>query len=242
MDAAYPWLTRPSDGYVFIVTYGRSGSTLLQNLLNCIDGYRIRGENENALFHLMQAWHAVRNSEPMRGMRQAGKPSLRDDPWYGAERVDPDRLGLGLADLFVREVLQPEPDDRVSGFKEIRFHTHPKLFRSYLDFIHAVFPDTRFVFNTRNHDAVAKSGWWAQMPPEQVKAQLTSAEALFGDYLAAYPGRGILLHYDDYVDQPAAFEALFDFLGEPFELDQVAGVLEKRLDHPGINVRRKRRR
>lgn len=236
METAYPWLTRPTGGYVFVVTYGRSGSTVLQNLLNSIDGYRIRGENENALFHLMRSWHAVLNSEPMRGLRQAGRATQHDDPWYGAERVDPGRLGRGLADLFVREVLQPEPGDRVSGFKEIRFHTHPALFPAYLDFIHAVFPATRFVFNTRNHDAVAKSGWWATMPPEDVKAQLTTAETLFTDYLAARPGRGIRLHYDDYVGRPEAFRPLFDFLGEPFEPDRVAEVIGQRLDHTGTKL------
>ena len=37
---------------VNIVTYGRSGSTLLMGLLNAIDGYRIRGENFNCFEEL----------------------------------------------------------------------------------------------------------------------------------------------------------------------------------------------
>ena len=36
---------QPKDGFVFVVTYGRSGSTLLQTVLQSIDGYFIRGEN-----------------------------------------------------------------------------------------------------------------------------------------------------------------------------------------------------
>ena len=35
--------------YVFVMTYGRSGSTLLMGLLNTIPGYLIRGENDDAL-------------------------------------------------------------------------------------------------------------------------------------------------------------------------------------------------
>src|SRR5688572_1085508 len=35
-------------GHLFIVTYGRSGSTLLQGVLNSIPGYLIRGENDGA--------------------------------------------------------------------------------------------------------------------------------------------------------------------------------------------------
>ena len=39
-------------GYVFVMTYGRSGSTLLMGLLNTIPGYLVRGENDDALRYL----------------------------------------------------------------------------------------------------------------------------------------------------------------------------------------------
>ena len=38
--------------HVFVMTYGRSGSTLLMGLLNSIPGYLIRGENRHAMRHL----------------------------------------------------------------------------------------------------------------------------------------------------------------------------------------------
>lgn len=36
-------------GSILVITYGRSGSTLLQGILNSIDGILIRGENHNFL-------------------------------------------------------------------------------------------------------------------------------------------------------------------------------------------------
>jgi hypothetical protein len=36
-------------GYVFVMTYGRSGSTLLMGLLNTIPGYLVRGENDDGM-------------------------------------------------------------------------------------------------------------------------------------------------------------------------------------------------
>lgn len=221
----------PPGGYVFIVTYGRSGSTLLQNLLNAIDGYCIRGENENILMHLARGWHAVQTSRPMRGMRSAGRVSGPEDPWFGAEAVDPGRLGRSLAALFLREVLRLPPGTRVGGFKEIRFLAHPEFFPAYLDFLHRFFPGTRIVFNTRDHAAVARSGWWARMDPASVAARLREAERLFAAYQAAHPGRCITLHYDDYVRDPAALAPLFAFLGEPFDAARVAAVMARRLDH-----------
>lgn len=224
-------LTRPEDGYVFIVTYGRSGSTLLQNVLNSIDGYCIRGENNNSLFHLARAWTAIQDSDPMRGMRRSGAASAQTHPWYGAEMIDPEIYGRSLANVFVREVLNPPSDARVAGFKEIRFHIHGPQFRSYLNFIHEFFPKARFVFNTRDHDAVVKSGWWANMEPETVRETLSGAERLFARYLEEYPERGLRMHYDDYVGEPQALGRLFDFLGERYDETMVRQVMETRLTH-----------
>ena len=231
MTPRYPALGKPAEGYVFIVTYGRSGSTLLQNLLNAIEGYCIRGENANALFHLMQSWHAIETAPPIRGMRKSQAPSAGDHPWYGAEMIRAEHYGRALANFFVREVLKPGEGVRVCGFKEIRFHAHPKMFLPYLNFIHRFFPAARFVFNTRDHAAVARSGWWADMDPDTVKAQLVAAEDLFERFRALRPDCTIRLHYDDYVADRSRLSALFDFLGEPFDRATVDRILDHRLTH-----------
>jgi hypothetical protein len=229
-----PALDAPRDGYVFIVTYGRSGSTLLQLVLNSIPGYCIRGENANALFRLAQAWAAIETAEPMRGARIAGEATGPDHPWFGAERADPDRLGRGLAEVFVRETLSLPGGTRVGGFKEIRFHLAGGEVESYLDFITRFFPNPRFVFNTRSHQATARSGWWARMDPAAVKAELTSAERVFARMQKRLGNRAIALHYDDYAQDPEALRPLFDFLGEPFDAAQVAALTARRLSHTGV--------
>ena len=45
--------------HVLIITYGRSGSTLLQGLLNSIDGCIVRGENYDACKGLFRTYQAV---------------------------------------------------------------------------------------------------------------------------------------------------------------------------------------
>lgn len=240
MQAAHPSLFGPSAGYVFIVTYGRSGSTLLQNLLNGIPGHCIRGENNNALFPLVQAFQTVLTNGEIKRRREAGQrpggrppPSLGkpEDPWYGAELIDPAAYGRALADIFVREILHVPPSTRRAGFKEIRFHNHPAQFRRYLNFLYRFFPNARFVFNTRDHAAVARSGWWATQDPATVQATLAQAETCFQAYMAEYPDRCLHLHYDDYVADPTRFGALFEFLDEPYDEALVARVLAQRLQH-----------
>ena len=224
-------LHAPRDGYVFVVTYGRSGSTVVQNLLNAIPGYCIRGENGNALSGLARSWHQIATAEPRQGLKARGTPTTPEEPWYGAEHIDPHRYGSYLANLFVREILALPAGTRVGGFKEIRFHAEPMFFPAYMGFIRRFFPKARFVFNTRSHDAVLKSGWWASMDETQARAQLEQAELLFDRQLAAHPDRCLRLRYEDYAGNPDGARALFDFLGEPFDAARVAAVLDQRLTH-----------
>ncbi len=105
--------------YVFVVTYGRSGSTLLQSLLNSCKGVQIRGENGNVLYHLYRAAMAARST------RQIGKTPqtvVPDGPWYGAGEVRPVLFESELIGNFVRTVLAPDDGIQVTGFKEIRYN------------------------------------------------------------------------------------------------------------------------
>lgn len=224
-------VSKGPDQFVFIVTYGRSGSTLLQNLLNGIPGYQIRGENNNALLHMMQAWRSIDTSSSLKGMRVAQNTSDQTHPWFGGELIDPDRVGHSLAKCFTETVLNPDPDVRVSGFKEIRFHTNPNMFTHYLGFMHKYFPNAKFIFNTRDHASVAKSGWWAERPPQVVLKTLNQAEQLYKEYLKKYPNRGLLMHYDDYVADVTALHPLFEFLEEDMNMDVIENIMSKKLMH-----------
>ncbi|WP_068119248.1 sulfotransferase [Tropicimonas marinistellae] len=226
-----PFLMAPEGGYVFVVTYGRSGSTLLQNLLNGIHGYCIRGENNEVALHLGSAWCAMKDFAPMRGVRGKGDPTEPSHPWYGAELTDPNTFGRVLADAFVREILKLPPGTRVGGFKEIRYLTPRREFIQQMRFLKTVFPNPRFVFNTRDHEAVARSGWWSECDPAEVKETLARAEDNWDIFIANNPACCLKLHYDDYIAHPEAFDALFDFLGEDRDPALVARVLGTRLNH-----------
>ncbi|KAF0674594.1 sulfotransferase [Profundibacterium mesophilum] len=225
--------TAPS--HVIIVTYGRSGSTLLQNLLNGLEGYCIRGENNNALFHAARAWHALVGAEPVQGLRRTGETTGPDHPWYGAETVDTEAFGAAMARAFLADVLRPPAGTRVAGFKEIRFHHCGGYLDAYLDFILRFVPDPRFVFNTRDHAATARSGWWAAMDPDAVKRELDIAEACFARMRERLGERAIAVHYDDYVADIAALEPLFAFLGDRPDKRTVARVMGRRLPHSGVD-------
>lgn len=218
-------------GYVFVVTYGRSGSTVLTNLLNRLPGYLIRGENHNAVMPLAQSWLRLRDGAPLPDHRRSGKPTGPDHPWYGAEFINPHSFGHALADAFARHVLQPAPDTRILGYKEIRWDKEEGTFAPTLDFLWTFFPNTKFIFNTRDFDGLYKSGWWKTMAEPEVHRIWESANTAMQAYQQRHPERCHALHYDDWKGQPDAFEPLFRFLGEPWDRDLVVEVMGQKLTH-----------
>ncbi|MFC0007399.1 sulfotransferase [Micromonospora siamensis] len=217
------WLNRRAEepherGFLFVVTYGRSGSTLLMGLLNTIPGYRIRGENANALHHLYQAVRAVRDG---RETHQGGNRAT--DPWYGVDQWRPDGFERALVDAFVANVLRPAPGDRVLGFKEIRYTSeHVKDLDGYLDFLRTAFPQSRIVFNHRLPADVAKSAWWAQNPHALKRIEAADAR------MRAVPAddRHFHFQFDEIDDSLANIRQLFGWLGEEVDEQRVRRTLQ----------------
>lgn len=209
-------------GYVFVATYGRSGSTLVQGVLNALPGYLVRGENRGALHHL-HAFHRTCATEAAR-VRAGNGAGGTSHPWFGIGGY-PDDLALAeVRRLVVDTLLRPEPDTRVTGFKEIRWAQTDVV--EHVDWLRAVFPGARFVVNTRDHAAVARSGWWAADP--DARTTIAAMEARL-DELAAHLGPAAYrVHYDDYVADPQPLRGLVEWLGEEYDEAAVAAVLDTR--------------
>jgi hypothetical protein len=216
-------------GYLFVMTYGRSGSTLLQGVLNSIPGYLIRGENRQMMRQLydyhrtgIEARRVQR--KVMRRLTGTTTPTDPTRPFFGMDGYPRKRSIAGFRRLATDTILRPEADTRVVGFKEIRWAKDDAA--EFVAWLREVFPGARFVVNTRNHADVAKSLWWADDPTaperlERAEARLLALAAGLGD--AAYHVR-----YDDYVADPMALEPFFAWLGEPFDEQRVRDVLAVR--------------
>ena len=212
--------------HVFVMTYGRSGSTLLMGLLNSIPGYLIRGENRHAMRHLYD-FH--RSGLVERDRVNPKRSSQSTHPWFGIEGFDEAASLRGIRELATATLLRPQPDTRVTGYKEIRWYDED--LPDYLAFLQQVFPGCRFVVNTRHLPDVAASNFWTHKDDplarlERIESIMLPAAEGLGD--AAYR-----VHYDDFVADPTVLRGLFEWLGEPWDEESVRGTLAVRHSRTG---------
>ena len=111
---------------ILIITYGRSGSTLLQGIINDIDGVIIRGENENFIEGLYIAYKRLVKAKNRFGHHEGSKSPKH--AWYGVQDIDIDTF-LENCKKSIKDVLVGN-SDRINfngskticyGFKEIRY-------------------------------------------------------------------------------------------------------------------------
>jgi len=213
-------------GYVFVVTYGRSGSTLLQKILNSIDGYKILGENNNALMDLFKACEDLRKTREMWPKNDAPLP------WLGAGEINVDWFTRDVVNAFIKHVLRPDPTTRIAGFKEIRFPTGTDAeMLDYIRFVEKSFPNTKTIFNIRKAADVARSSWWQEAETNRVLEMVGRMDAFFRRTAAYQPKFRYVVDYDAYVQDPTQLEGLFEFLGETMDQEKIKEILGVRLDH-----------
>lgn len=214
-------------GTLFIITYGRSGSTLLQTLLQTIPGAYIAGENYNTLESLFRATQRAKRARNTWGKT----PKSADHPWHNADKIRTAKYEQALVNAFVQNVLVPPKDARWIGFKEIRTGAVGDEFTNFLNFHSRNFPNPFFVFNSRNAEDVARSAWWKDKPRDKVLNMVKGLDARYADFVASSPDRAHHVFYEDTVKDPTSLQPLFDKLGEPLDRDALAKVMGRRLTH-----------
>lgn len=206
--------------FVIVCAVGRSGSTLLQGILNAIPGYCIRGENRNFVGKLYDAYRSLNYSQATARKVQNTSPT---HPFYGVEALDPDSFISHIRSVIVAQ-LSPRPDTRVLGFKEISWlkaDLGSATLRGYLGFLEQVFPGLKFVFLTRNPDEIAQSQWWAERNAGDVKADIEEFYLLMRHSGANF----FEIDYAAMVHDRNALKNLFAFLDEPFNPTDIEKVL-----------------
>ena len=205
---------------ILVVTYGRSGSTLLQGILNSIDGVVIRGENNDFCFGLYQAWRSLVLTQK----HCKGSDSPRNS-WYGASDLKPELFIAQVRNLIRDQLLPKDQVDICYGFKEIRYLKRLDELTSYLDFLSIVFPEPAFIFNIRNHADVYQSGFWKNYDKNLILKNLGMADNLFSEYVHTHDN-ALLVNYEAITSGLDEIKSLLRFLGAPFDEELLRAVLK----------------
>lgn len=204
---------------IYLVTYGRTGSTLLQSVLNSCEGILLLGENEGAFYHLFEY---VQKIERLSKRRNVEFPTA---PYFGANLLDP-----GTARHMVRQTIKeyfvaPTAGQEIEciGFKDVRYTDNPNQLTEYLEFLEDMLPRPAFIFLWRDHSEVLRSGWWKELDRVDALDLLEKVEALAAEFSSARDNC-FSLSYADMVARNGQFMRLFEFLGANYKSEIVEDI------------------
>ena len=199
---------------IIIVTYGRSGSTLLQGLLNAVPEILVKGENMNYFYHIFKSHKHLCNAASQFG----GRSSNPTNPWFGINSWNETKILNHYREIAKDLILGPEISNPRSpikcyGFKEIRFFNVPiDELEDYLDFLTKIFPNPCFLFNSRNLDNVVKSEWWKKKDESELRKKMINFEDKCKEYAINKPNCK-LVTYENICLNKGQIEKIYDLIG-----------------------------
>jgi len=195
--------------YLFIITYGESGVEKLMTTLNDLEYINIKGENMGVLSHLYQAY-----KELLKAKEHAGENTKNPiDPWYGIQEVNPYLFSIENCTSFVQQVLQPSPEIKITGFKEIRFLNKSHTWMDhYIYFLFEFFPNSAIIFYHADIEKVAQTGFWKQEDTQTLLPKLHSFDRWMRNCHLKYPERTFQLEDKAFSDNPFYQKKLKDFI------------------------------
>lgn len=230
------------DKSLFIISQGRSGSTLLLRLLNSIDGYHICGENHNAMGNLAEFYFSLLQSEkhiPQVNGRFKTYSELSEFSksnrlmnqaysgyeWYNV--FDKDSILASCQGIAIA-MFNPSNSHKVWGFKEIRFgiKVSYKKFKRDLDFLRLLSHESKIIFLTRDIEQLLKSAWWAECP-EESRELLTRQKQKFKRYYTQNLDSCYWIQYSDLISRSQNLLEMYEFIEEDFHLATYQKILER---------------
>jgi len=223
----------PTERPIIVVSVGRSGSTLVQRLLNAHPLITVWGEHGGFLTHLAAAHSRVVSNETIRGNIQRGfkqrrvvigelrEPSLFI-PWVSP--FEPETLEAEIRRLIIRLFSKGLPPGTRWGFKEIRYSAKE------LRFLNTLFPAAQHVITVRSLRGFLRSrmrtSWSPQLELSTAEGRETALlritelskewftrNADLARFAADAPWQTLLLGFDELPEMDTVVR-LFAFLGE----------------------------
>jgi hypothetical protein len=201
--------------YVFVVTYGRSGSTLVQGLLNVFPRVLVRGENDLYVLDLYRALARLRAFRELHG--DQGSRNVVS-AFYGLKAIRRSAFMQAMNDVVTTGVVGnlDAGDYDVLGFKEVVWHRiEPDETAAFFDTMDKAFPGVRYVLNTRDVERVLGSGFWRDADTDEARRLIDRVVDVQEHLRATRPDRVHDVRYEELTGaDPAVRDDVVRRLGE----------------------------
>ena len=206
--------------YLINMSIGRSGSTLMNGILNSFSGVLMRGENHFYMEHLSRAHRSLKKTCEMENIESITSPFFGGDEfnltqWFDIQRVATEKLLLGS---------KKKADVRILGFKEIRFiELGMDEIVDHLQFLDLLLPNFKIIFHQRDLYQISTSGWWAEYETSELMSKFRDYE----NYLllileTQFSERYLVTKYESVLENPKTMvDQLSEFLGVTPNLHEV---------------------
>jgi hypothetical protein len=203
---------------VYVVTYGRSGSTLITGYLSRLPGFNLRGENDLFPYYAYMTEKHIATTR----RRPFKKSNNQSHPWYGQKLLNAKRFNADFKNIFLNQLYPNMFIPKTIGFKEIRYHRLVKGadFALMLDWLRGLRAPGAIVFMFRDLDSVMTSGWWAQYSGDEaarVRRKLEKFEVQCREYAEANPDNSIIVTYERFTTDENMPREICDLLGVKFD-------------------------
>lgn len=151
--------------YICVISYPRSGSAALKRIIDATENSFIANESNGAIIDLC---NYINNIEALVSpLFYTKNGNLVEENMRNFKNTDMDKI-LNFARLsFTEGVLNPPMESTTIGWKENNIspvlHGEEKCFR-YIYTIKKIFPNIKFIFNTRNAVDTSQSNMWNRKP------------------------------------------------------------------------------
>ncbi len=232
-----PWFGTSRFRSVYVVTYGRSGSTLLTGYLSHLPGFDIKGENYLFPLPLADAQQLLADAA---GLPYGGREKPAS-PWYGSQSFSTVQWKRDVRRALLNQLYPLKPIPKTIGFKEIRwwYRTTDADFEQKLNWLLNVRAPGAVIFLTRDLDKTMSGAWWAQESEEkraESRAGLEAFEVRALAYAAAHPERSIHITYEDFCADSGAAQRVCRLLGVRFREDVYKQTLGEKYSYPSHSV------
>ena len=207
--------------YLFVVTFGRSGSTLLQGILNSFPRTLIRGENNNFLYGLYQSWRALED----RRYRHL-KGEVRH-PWFGYSAFSRRLFEEDIRRILDRFLLGTDDPNHYDclGFKEVRY-LDMKDRAEFLEFMLRVFPNSGIVLHHRAPEQASQSHWWKKADAQKTIKRMQDFIDFAAEFSRLHPQRTLITAHENIIgEERSDIARLCEFCGCRYNPKMIERIL-----------------